>query len=92
MARPKGAWSEKKFRDALNLAVTEEGPGGVRKIRMIADKLVEAALNGEVQAIKEIGDRLDGKPAQAIIGDDEADAIRIVAEIKRTIHDPKAAE
>ena len=92
MARPKGAWSEKKFRDALNLAVTEEGPGGVRKIRMIADKLVEAALNGEVQAIKEIGDRLDGKPAQSIIGDDEADAIRIVAEIKRTIHDPKAAE
>lgn len=66
MARPKGAWSEKKFRDALNLAVTEEGPGGVRKIRLIADKLVEAALNGEVQAIKEIGDRLDGKPAQAL--------------------------
>ena len=90
MARPKGAWSDKKFRDALNLAVTEEGPGGVRKIRLIADKLVEAAMNGDVQAIKEVGDRLDGKPAQAIVGDDDAPAIQLIAEIKRTIHDPKA--
>jgi hypothetical protein len=90
MARPKGAWSEKKFRDALNLAVSEEGAGGVRKIRLIADKLVEAALNGEVQAIKEVGDRLDGKPAQAVVGDDDAPAIRMIAEVRRVIVDPKA--
>lgn len=39
----------------------------------LADKLVSAAANGEQWAIKEIGDRLDGKPAQAVAlsGDDE---------------------
>jgi hypothetical protein len=31
----------------------------------LADKLVEAAASGEAWAIKEIGDRLDGKPAQS---------------------------
>ncbi len=32
---------------------------------MIADKCDQAALGGDMGAIKEIGDRLDGKPAQS---------------------------
>lgn len=31
-------------------------------------------MMGDVQAIKELGDRLDGKPAQAVVGGDEEDA------------------
>lgn len=38
--------------------------GDGEKLRKIADKLVEMAQEGDVQAIKEIGDRLDGKPKQ----------------------------
>ena len=55
-----------------------------------------AALKAEnertrVAAAEALLDRAWGKPAQAIIGGDEEDpALRIVAEIKRTIHDPKA--
>ena len=64
--RPKGAWSEKKFRDALNCAVTEQTKDGQRKLRVIAERLVEAAMNGDIPAIKEVADRLDGKPAQAL--------------------------
>lgn len=36
----------------------------------IAKLVVDKALAGEQWAIQEIGNRLDGKPAQAITGDD----------------------
>jgi hypothetical protein len=42
-------------------------------------------------AMKELGDRLDGKPSQAIVGGDEDDnPIRTITEIRTTIIDPKA--
>jgi hypothetical protein len=43
-----------------------------------ADALVQSFLKGEAWAIKEVGDRLDGKPAQAVTvaGDDEGGPIR----------------
>lgn len=34
-------------------------------------------MRGEDGSIKEVADRLDGKVAQAIVGDDEADPVRI---------------
>lgn len=43
---------------------------------------------GDVPAIREIADRLDGKVAQAIVGDDELDPINIVARIERIITKP----
>ena len=89
--RPKGAWSEKKFRDALNCAVTEQTKDGQRKLRVIAERLVEAAINGDIPAIKEVADRLDGKPAQAIIGGGEDDPpIAVITEVRRVIVDPKS--
>jgi hypothetical protein len=39
---------------------------------------------------KEFGDRLDGKPAQAIVGDDEHDPVRVLHRIERTIVRPDA--
>lgn len=35
------------------------------KLRAIAEKLIEKAAEGDMQAIKELGDRLDGKPSQS---------------------------
>jgi hypothetical protein len=54
-------WSE-----ALRMAVLEDGPDGRKKLRVIAESCVAAAMGGDIQAIKEIGDRLDGKPAQSV--------------------------
>ncbi len=74
--RPK---SSKLFKDALNLAVHErmdEKPlrgvetGDKTKLRRIAEVLVENAMDGNIPAIKEVADRLDGKAPQAIVGDD----------------------
>lgn len=51
---------------------------------VLADKVVSAAQMGEQWAIKEIGERLDGKPAQVIVGDDDLPPIQ-VSKVERVI-------
>jgi hypothetical protein len=64
MSRPIGSPNRAKpFTDALRVALLS---GGGRRLRIIADKLAEMAEAGDMQAIKEVGDRLDGKCAQVI--------------------------
>ena len=63
MANPRGQQREKPFRDALRMEVAAAGDDS-RKLRAIARKLLEVAESGDIQAIREVGDRLDGKPAQ----------------------------
>lgn len=70
---PQGPKSDKLIRNALMLAVNREDKDDqgkkVKKLALIANKLVELAIEGDVQAIKEIGDRIDGKPTLAIASD-----------------------
>lgn len=66
MARPRGTWTDKRFRDALNIAVSEDTPEGIKKLRAMAVKLADAAANGDLHAIEMVANRLDGKPAQDI--------------------------
>ena len=56
-----------------------------QKLRALAEKLVEKALEGDIPAIKEIGDRMEGKPAQAIVG---ADGGPVTVEIVRFADKP----
>jgi hypothetical protein len=44
--------------------VVPDDPAGKRKLRRIAEKLVDAALDGQSWAIQQVADRIDGKPAQ----------------------------
>ena len=52
--------------DALRVAVSREDVDGRKKLARLADRCVEAALGGDMTAMKEIGDRLDGKPRQSM--------------------------
>lgn len=62
-----GPKQEKPWRDALMLAVNRaHAKGGEKAIHRIADAVVKAAIAGDMQAAKEIGDRLDGKPRQEL--------------------------
>ena len=65
----RGQQRDKPFRDALRLAIAD-ADDNPRKLRLVAEKLVDRALEGDVQAIKEVADRLDGKPAQALTDPD----------------------
>ncbi len=56
-----GGRKDKPWSDALRLAMC----GNDRKaLRDLAEVVKSAALAGDMQAMKEIGDRLDGKPMQ----------------------------
>jgi hypothetical protein len=50
------------FYNQLRVALVQEDS---RKLRIIAQKLVDAAEQGEPWAIKEVIDRVDGKAVQA---------------------------
>jgi hypothetical protein len=71
MARPAGSQNkDKPFRDALKMeaALAEKGdptPAPEGSLRWIARQLLVRA-GAETSAAKEVGDRLDGKPAQAV--------------------------
>ena len=68
MGRPVGSTNDRTWRSALVRAVNRRtgGKGNPKKLDMIADKCADQAMNGESWAVREVGDRLDGKPAQAI--------------------------
>ena len=71
----KGAEWRQALKRALVRVAEAEGEDAEISYRkgldIVADKFVEAASSGEAWAIKEIGDRLDGKPGQSVtLGED----------------------
>ena len=58
------ATKNKVWTDALMRELT--GNQNAEKLKKLAVKLIEMAEEGDIKAIKEIGDRLEGKPAQSI--------------------------
>ena len=66
------AASGKMWRAAICRAVEKRGVERGQALDEIAEKLLALCDAGEIQAIKELGDRLDGKPAQVLAGDPDA--------------------
>lgn len=75
----------RRWLSALNRAIAQDDG---ERLRAAAEKLLDKAAEGEPWAIREIADRLDGKPAQVIAGD--PDNPLGFGEIKVSIVDPKA--
>lgn len=50
----------------MELAAAEAAGNDMRTLRSIARKHIALADRGDIQAIRELADRLDGKPAQAV--------------------------
>lgn len=76
---------EKSFANMLNIAIKEASETGEgTKLRDVANALIAKAIGGDVQAIKEVADRLDGKVPQGLVGDEE-NPIEFVHVIKREI-------
>lgn len=58
------------------LAKVAEGAGVEAGLDKLAEQLVSAAGKGDQWALLEIGNRLDGKPAQVVVGDSGDDPIQ----------------
>ena len=93
MAAPPGNQNARKgkdWREAVRYALAKEGrsvegddPAYVRGLRIVAEKFVEAAKNGDPWALKELGDRIDGKAAQSLTlsGDEDAPLIQRIERV-----------
>lgn len=91
---PGGRSKAKPYQEALLKVLKrdedDEMPAGKTYLDKLARKHVVQALDGDVALIRDIADRLDGKPAQAIVGgDDDDNPINIIARIERVIIDPQ---
>lgn len=53
--------SNRLWAETIRRAVVQSDP---ERLRSIAEKLLDMAASGDIQAMKELGDRLDGKPKQ----------------------------
>ena len=79
----------KPWAEAISRALARRAKGKISGLNLVADQLVAAAINGDQWAIKEIGDRTDGKAAQSVtvVGEEGKPLIhKIVREIVHT-HD-----
>lgn len=84
---PGGRPKQKPWTEALKL-VANDSVEGKKHLRRLAEKTFALALEGDIQAIKEIGNRLEGTPMQAVqISGDEDAPLQV---IKRVVVDPKA--
>lgn len=68
MGRPKGSLNDRLWQDALRKVVMERaaGRGSPQKIELAARAVVNAAVDGDIEAAKELGNRLDGRPPQQV--------------------------
>lgn len=91
---PGGRPKVKPFKDALLIEakLAENGEASEAKPGSLRWNARQLLNQGDVQSIKELADRLDGKVAQAIVGDDEEDAINVVHRIERIVVRPNASD
>ena len=81
---PRGQQRDKIYREALRLELADMSEGvDLKKLRQIARAHIEKAASGDMQAIKDLADRLDGRPAQILehSGPDSEPITKIVNEI-----------
>lgn len=87
---PTGSKPDKLIRDTLNLVLKEEAANAdgvqTKKLRLVCEKLVDKAIAGDIAAIKEINDRMDGRATETLVGD--PDRPLAFTEIRRTIVRP----
>ena len=70
MAAPEGNQNAAKgrvWRDAINRALAQRHPQGRQAaLQALAEKLLTACEEGDLTALKELGDRVEGKAIQAV--------------------------
>lgn len=78
-----GFKADKLWTDALRRAVLRAAEDGkpTKRLEIIANQCAKKAMEGDITAMKEIGDRLDGRPTQTLAGDPDSPH-KLVIEIR----------
>lgn len=84
-----GSHKDKLFRKALMMELKiRDADEDMKTLRAIASGVLNDALSGDKDARNMVADRIDGKPAQALVGgDDDDNPIKIVGRIENIIVD-----
>lgn len=56
----------KRWKLAIEKALEKRGPSMVEALADVAEQLIAKAAEGDISALKELGDRIDGKAAQSV--------------------------
>ena len=74
--RPAGSKPDKVITDALRIELHAEATDAngkmTKKLRLLARRLIDRGIEGDVPAIREVIDRIEGRVPQAVTGDDGA--------------------
>lgn len=89
---PDGGRRARLWRGAIERAVLKPSSGKVdlQRLDALAEALCMAGEAGDIVALKEIGDRIDGKVPQGLIGGDEGDKPLIPDTINIVLKSPSA--
>lgn len=81
----RNAAKAKVWHAAIMRALERRKPADERiaAIDELADKLLELVAKGDLAALKEFGDRMDGRPAQAVTvtGDEDGGPVRLSLDV-----------
>lgn len=85
------AAKEKRWAMAINRALEKRSRvDQVQALDGLAEKLLELCEQGELSALKELGDRLDGKSAQSVtVGGEEGNPLNLFGKIEWQVVSPK---
>lgn len=89
MGAPEGNTNSKAenrlWGNTIRRAIAQSDPD---KLRRIADKMLALAEGGEQWAVKELGDRLDGKPSQSLDIGSDPDRPMVTKIVREIVHPP----
>lgn len=80
---PKGR-TDGPVREAIAIVLNEpvSKKDKVKKLRRIVEAVAKNAMLGDIQAARELFDRLDGKPTQVVAGDADGGAIKHTVKVE----------
>jgi hypothetical protein len=81
---PRGQQRDKPYREALRMELAAAGEN-MMALREIAKVHIAKCMEGDIRAIKELGDRLDGRPAQSLDLSDDSNP-RLTKIIHEFVH------
>jgi hypothetical protein len=83
----------KLWHAAILRALDKRGCGDrLKALDELAEKLLVAVETGDLAALKEFGDRIDGKPAQAVTVSGDEDSPLVISTIERKIVRPNTTD